>query len=82
MSEVPSSLEPPEDDEVPGRSACGCKSPPALAHELTTLELSRNDSEDDASVRIGDRPASRHRQGRRPLFVSYIIGVHPSTKLC
>ena len=65
LSELPSSLEPLDDDEVPGRSAWGHNSPPALAHELTTLELSPNDYEDDTSVRIGDRPASRHRCSTR-----------------
>ena len=41
----------------------GCNSAPALAHELTTLELSPNDPEDNTSVRIGDKPASRHKRG-------------------
>ena len=51
--------------QVNGRSAWGRNSPLALAHELTTLESSLDDSEDDTSVRIGDRPASRHRRGTR-----------------
>ena len=62
----------------------GCNSPPALAHELTALELSPDDSKDDTSVRIGDKPASRHRatRGRCPLFIFLLLRSGGATASC
>ena len=62
---------------VPGRSAWGCNSPPPV--ELTTVELSPDDSEGDTSVRIGDRPASHHRRGTRSAspFRFLLLGCTP-----
>ena len=83
LSELPSSLETPDEDEVPVRSTGGGNSPPALAHELTALKLPPDDSEDNTSVHIGDiRIPPKARHGVGVPFSFFIIGVHLSTKLC